>query len=98
MARQASGLTDQQLAALIERGRGWPWNGYELRLTRGGRQVSAKAIRHSANNARWNRRRLQASDIVGGEVKPEAQEVALAILARVQERGGFVNRLATRKH
>jgi hypothetical protein len=25
-------LTDQQLAALIERGRGWPWNGYELRL------------------------------------------------------------------
>jgi hypothetical protein len=23
-------LTDQQLAALIERGRGWPWNGYEL--------------------------------------------------------------------
>jgi hypothetical protein len=41
---------------------------------------------------------LQASDIVGGEVKPEAQEVALAILARVQERGGFVNRLATRKH
>jgi hypothetical protein len=25
-------LTDQQLAALIQRGRGWPWNGYELRL------------------------------------------------------------------
>jgi hypothetical protein len=25
-------LTDRQLAALIERGRGWPWNGYELRL------------------------------------------------------------------
>jgi hypothetical protein len=22
-------LTDQQLAALIQRGRGWPWNGYE---------------------------------------------------------------------
>ena len=25
-------LNDRQLAALIERGRGWPWNGYELRL------------------------------------------------------------------
>jgi hypothetical protein len=25
-------LTEKQLAALIERGRGWPWNGYELRL------------------------------------------------------------------
>jgi hypothetical protein len=25
-------LTERQLAALIERGRGWPWNGYELRL------------------------------------------------------------------
>jgi hypothetical protein len=25
-------LTDRQLAALIQRGRGWPWNGYELRL------------------------------------------------------------------
>ena len=25
-------LTDAKLAALIERGRGWPWNGYELRL------------------------------------------------------------------
>jgi hypothetical protein len=25
-------LTDRQLAALIERGHGWPWNGYELRL------------------------------------------------------------------
>jgi hypothetical protein len=25
-------VTDRQLAALIERGRGWPWNGYELRL------------------------------------------------------------------
>ena len=25
-------LTDKQLAALIERGRGWPWNGYELKL------------------------------------------------------------------
>jgi hypothetical protein len=25
-------LTDGQLAALIERARGWPWNGYELRL------------------------------------------------------------------
>jgi hypothetical protein len=25
-------LTEQQLGALIERGRGWPWNGYELRL------------------------------------------------------------------
>jgi hypothetical protein len=24
-------LTDRQLAALIERGLGWPWNGYELR-------------------------------------------------------------------
>jgi hypothetical protein len=23
-------LTEKQLAALIERGRGWPWNGYEL--------------------------------------------------------------------
>jgi hypothetical protein len=23
-------LTDSKLAALIERGRGWPWNGYEL--------------------------------------------------------------------
>jgi len=23
-------LTDAKLAALIERGRGWPWNGYEL--------------------------------------------------------------------
>jgi hypothetical protein len=25
-------LTDRQLAELIERGRGWPWNGYELGL------------------------------------------------------------------
>jgi hypothetical protein len=25
-------LTDRQLVALIERGRGWPWNGCELRL------------------------------------------------------------------
>jgi hypothetical protein len=25
-------LSDAQLAGLIERGRGWPWNGYELRL------------------------------------------------------------------
>jgi hypothetical protein len=25
-------LTDRQLATLIERGRGWPWNGYELGL------------------------------------------------------------------
>ena len=25
-------LTERQLAELIERGRGWPWNGYELRL------------------------------------------------------------------
>ena len=25
-------LTERQLAALIERGRSWPWNGYELRL------------------------------------------------------------------
>lgn len=24
-------LTDRQLAQLIERGKGWPWNGYELR-------------------------------------------------------------------
>jgi hypothetical protein len=24
-------LTDRQLAQLIERGAGWPWNGYELR-------------------------------------------------------------------
>jgi hypothetical protein len=25
-------LTETQIAALIERGRGWPWNGYELGL------------------------------------------------------------------
>jgi hypothetical protein len=25
-------LTERQMAALIERGRGWPWNGYELGL------------------------------------------------------------------
>ncbi len=25
-------LTDAKLSVLIERGRGWPWNGYELRL------------------------------------------------------------------
>ena len=25
-------LTDAKLKALTERGRGWPWNGYELRL------------------------------------------------------------------
>jgi hypothetical protein len=25
-------LTEMQIAALIERGRGWPWSGYELRL------------------------------------------------------------------
>jgi hypothetical protein len=25
-------LTELQIAALIERGRGWPWSGYELRL------------------------------------------------------------------
>ena len=25
-------LTEKQLDDLIERGRGWPWNGYELRL------------------------------------------------------------------
>jgi len=24
-------LTHRQLAQLIERGKGWPWNGYELR-------------------------------------------------------------------
>jgi hypothetical protein len=24
-------LTDAQLSQLIERGKGWPWNGYELR-------------------------------------------------------------------
>ena len=24
-------LTDRQLAQLVERGQGWPWNGYELR-------------------------------------------------------------------
>lgn len=24
-------LTDRQLAQLIERGQGWPWNGYELK-------------------------------------------------------------------
>jgi hypothetical protein len=27
-------LTDSQLSALAERKRGWPWNGYELRLMR----------------------------------------------------------------
>ena len=27
-------LTDSQLCALAERKRGWPWNGYELRLIR----------------------------------------------------------------
>jgi hypothetical protein len=27
----ALNLTDAQLAALIERGPGWPWNGYQLR-------------------------------------------------------------------
>jgi hypothetical protein len=27
-------LTDNQLSALAERKRGWPWNGYELRLMR----------------------------------------------------------------
>ena len=32
MSSTVFNLTDQQLAALIERGRGWPWNGYELRL------------------------------------------------------------------
>jgi hypothetical protein len=25
-------LTDAKLAALIKRGEGWPWNGYELKL------------------------------------------------------------------
>jgi hypothetical protein len=25
-------LSERQLAALIERGRAWPWNGYQLRL------------------------------------------------------------------
>jgi hypothetical protein len=25
-------LSDRQLARLVERGKGWPWNGYELRL------------------------------------------------------------------
>ena len=31
-------LTDRQLAALIERGRGWPWNGYEVRLMKEARK------------------------------------------------------------
>ena len=37
-------LTDRQLAALIERGRGWPWNGYELRADERGREVPAAAV------------------------------------------------------
>ena len=43
-------LTDRQLAALIQRGRGWPWNGYELRLMKEsgnyppGRLVTRKTV------------------------------------------------------
>jgi hypothetical protein len=38
-------LTERQLAALIERGRGWPWNGYELRLMKeAGRYPPARLI------------------------------------------------------
>src|ERR1039458_4521791 len=39
-----------------------------------------------------NGREQPASDSIGGWMKPEAQEVALAILTRVNERAGFVNK------
>ena len=40
-------LSERQLATLIERGRGWPWNGYELRLMKeAGKYPPARVIVH----------------------------------------------------
>jgi hypothetical protein len=36
-------LTEKQIADLIERGRGWPWNGYELRLMKEAGKYPPKA-------------------------------------------------------
>jgi hypothetical protein len=38
-------LTERQLAALIERGRGWPWNGYELLQMRAAGKYPPKPLR-----------------------------------------------------
>jgi hypothetical protein len=41
-------LSERQLAALIKRGRGWPWNGYELRLMKeAGRYPPVRLSRRS---------------------------------------------------
>jgi hypothetical protein len=38
-------LTDAKLTALIERGRGWPWDGYQLRLMKAaGRYPPARRV------------------------------------------------------
>jgi hypothetical protein len=40
-------LTDRQLAALIERGRAWPWNGYELPLMKeAGKYAPQRLVAH----------------------------------------------------
>ena len=38
-------LTERQLAALTERGRGWPWNGYELQQMKAAGKYPPKPLR-----------------------------------------------------
>ena len=39
-------LTEAKLAALIARGRGWPWNGYELRLMKAAGRYPPARLRY----------------------------------------------------
>jgi hypothetical protein len=38
-------LPDGKLAALIEPGRGWPWNGYELKLMKAAGKYSPQRLK-----------------------------------------------------
>ena len=40
-------LSDRQHAALVERGRGWPWNGYQLRKMKERGEYPPKRLPHS---------------------------------------------------
>ena len=60
-------LTEQQLAGLIERGRGWPWNGYELRLMKeAGKYPPQRLVVHE--HARGTREYIHVREISMGSV------------------------------